>query len=501
MLIWYNIDTKSTERVSEMTELEKHLLMENAQLRKTIDRLTLAAESLNNTIASLNQTIAELKEQLNKNSRNSSKPPSSDGLKKPAPKSLRKPSGKSAGGQKGHKGVNLAVARKPDEVKHHMPKRCAGCPRYLTCLGSACVAEVRHVVDAVVDVKVTAHEALEVACPMQNTILKGEIPNDIKGHVQYGENLQALVISLNTVGAVSVNRVHEILGSVFGIPLSTGTISNMVSRFSSRIAGTVEQIRQYVSGAMVGHFDETGLHINGKLQYAHVASNSAYTYLYLHRKRGCEAMDDGGILPVYHGVAVHDCWRSYWHYGTTHAVCCAHLLRELNGVKENHPQQTWAPAFAKLLLDMKAAKEQAIASDRNSLEADMLRAFAQRYDAILETGARENPLPEKTPGKRGRTKKGKVLSLIERLREYKGAVCLFIENFAVPFDNNQAERDLRMIKVKAKVTGGFRTEVGAQEYLKTMSYIGTARKQGVNPFVAISRALLGEPRACWMLGC
>ena len=142
MLIWYNVDTKSAERVSVMTEFEKHLLQENAELRNTIEELTL-------TIESLNQTLAELREQLNKNSRNSSKPPSSDGLKKPAPKSLRKPSGKSAGGQRGHKGVNLAVTRKPDKTIHHMPEHCSGCSRYLTCMGKACVAEVRYVVDAV----------------------------------------------------------------------------------------------------------------------------------------------------------------------------------------------------------------------------------------------------------------------------------------------------------------------------------------------------------------
>lgn len=363
------------------------------------------------------------------------------------------------------------------------------------------MAEVRHVVDAVVDVKVTAHESLAVNCPMRNETYKGEFPTDVKGFVQYGENLQALVIALNTVGAVSVNRVHEILGSVFGIPLSTGTISNMVSRFTSKISGTVEQIRKFLSGALVGHFDETGLHINGKLQYAHVASSSKYTYLYLHKKRGHEAMDDGGVLPVFAGTAVHDCWRPYWHYETAHAVCCAHLLRELNGVQENHPKQTWAPAFAKLLLDMKAAKEQAIESEHQRLEATVLREYSQRYDAILEKALAENPLPDKTPGKRGRTKKGKVLSLIERLKEYKGAVCLFAENFAVPFDNNQAERDLRMIKVKAKVAGGFRTEGGAQEYLDIMSYVGTAKKQGVNPFAAIKRALAGEAEACWSSGC
>ena len=184
--------------MSVMTEFEKRLLQENAELRNTIEQLTL-------TIESLNQTLAELREQLNKNSRNSSKPPSSDGLKKPAPKSLRKPSGKSAGGQRGHKGVNFSVTRKPDEIIPHMPECCVACPRYLTCKGKACVAEVRYVVDAVVDVKVMAHEALAVNCPMRNKTYKGVFPADVKGFVQYGENLQALVISLNTIGAVSVN--------------------------------------------------------------------------------------------------------------------------------------------------------------------------------------------------------------------------------------------------------------------------------------------------------
>jgi transposase len=252
-----------------------------------------------------------------------------------------------------------------------------------------------------------------------------------------------------------------------------------------------------VAESSVSHFDETGLRVNGKLHYAHVASTSQYTYLYFSAKRGVEAMNEGGVLPDFRGVAVHDCWPPYWKYDqATHSVCCAHLLRELIGIKENHQKQVWAPLFLNLLLRMKAAKERAIRLGKNALSKSQRVLFSCLYDTYLRIGRRENPLPPPDPQKKkgGKPKRGKVLSLIERLAKYKGAVCLFANNFEVPFDNNQAERDLRMVKVKQKVSGCFRTCEGAEAFLKIMSYIGTARKQGVNPFEAIRLAL--EEKVC-----
>jgi transposase len=307
--------------------------------------------------------------------------------------------------------------------------------------------------------------------------------------------------SLDHLKKERLREKYEILGSVFGIPLSTGAISDWVTRFAGRISDAVEKIGHCVTGSPVAHFDETGMRMNGKLHYAHVASTREYTYLYFSAKRGYLAMDEGNILPEFRGIAVHDCWRPYWHYEqATHSVCCAHLLRELNGVKENHPKQVWAHNLFDLLLRMKEAKEKAIELGKNALSAYQLSAFSWLYDFFLRIGQKENPLPERKPGQRGRLKKGKVLSLIERLIEYKGAVCLFAENFAVPFDNNQAERDLRMIKVKQKVSGCFRTKEGAENYLTIMSYVGTARKQGVNPFTAIRQALDGIACCCWARG-
>jgi transposase len=205
-------------------------------------------------------------------------------------------------------------------------------------------------------------------------------------------------------------------------------------------------------------------------------------------------MEEADVLPHARGIIIHDCWGSYWKYtDVIHGICCAHLLRELNGVIENHPDQTWAIRFRKLLLDMKNVKEKALQKGKDEVSYYHLHKFDKEYDDIIKTAYAENPLPEKPEKKRGRRKKSKVLNLICRLDNYKASVCLFIKNFCVPFDNNQAERDLRMVKVKTKVSGCFRSEEGAQEYLTIMSYIGTAHKHGINAFTAIREALNGNP--------
>ena len=449
-------------------------------------------------IASLNQTIRELKEQINKNSKNSSKPPSSDGLKKPAVnknKSLRESSGKKQGAQEGHDGVHLSVISDPDHIENHMHSDCTGCPHRAECLSKACIKETRHEVDAVVTVDVTAHNAIEVReCPLHGGVKTGSFPENIKATVQYGKNLQAMVVAFNIVGAVSINRTHEILSSVFNIPLATGTIKNMVTRCAESLKDTYERIRLKMIMLGLIHCDETGSRVDGKTCWVHVASDQDYTYLTINQKRGQIGMDAADVLPHARGIIVHDCWGSYWKYqDVTHAICCAHLLRELNGVIENHPEQTWAVRFKKLLLDMKKVRDKALLSDKDEVSYYHRHKFDMEYDAIIKTAYEENPLPETPAKKRGRKKKSKVLNLICRLENYKESVCLFIKNLCVPFDNNQAERDLRMVKVKTKVSGCFRSEEGAQEYLTIMSYIGSARKHGINAFTAIREALNGNP--------
>ena len=449
-------------------------------------------------IASLNQTIKELKEQLNKNSKNSSKPPSSDGLKKPSVnknKSLRESSGKKQGAQEGHDGVHLSVISDPDHIENHMHSDCTGCPHRAECLSKACIKETRHEIDTVVTVDVTAHNAIEVReCPLHGGVKTGSFPENIKATVQYGKNLQAIVVAFNTVGAVSINRTHEILSSVFNIPLATGTIKNMVTRCAESLKDTYERIRLKMTILGLVHCDETGSRVDGKTCWVHVASDQDYTYLTISQKRGQIGMDAADVLPHVRGIIVHDCWGSYWKYqDVTHAICCAHLLRELNGVIENHPEQTWAVRFKKLLLDMKKVRDKALLSEEDEVSYYHRHKFYKEYDAIIKTAYEENPLPETPAKKRGRKKKSKVLNLICRLDNYKESVCLFLKNLCVPFDNNQAERDLRMVKVKTKVSGCFRSEEGAQEYLTIMSYIGSASKHGINAFTAIREALNGNP--------
>ena len=449
-------------------------------------------------IASLNQTIRELKEQLNKNSKNSSKPPASDGLKKPTVKkdrSLRESSGKKQGAHKGHVGIHLTVISKPDHVREHMHSDCTGCPYRASCLDKACIKETRHEVDAVVNVDVTAHNLIEVReCPMHGGVKTGAFPENIKATVQYGKNLQAMVVAFNTVGAVSINRTHEILSSVFNIPLATGTIKNMVTRCAESLKNTYERIRMTMIMLGLIHCDETGTRVDGKTLWVHVASNQNYTYLTINQKRGQIGMDAANVLPHFQGITVHDCWGSYWKYqNVTHAICCAHLLRELNGVIENHPEQTWASKFKELLLSMKKVRDKALLDAKDEVSYYHRHKFDKEYDSIIKTAYEENPLPETPAKKRGRKKKSKVLNLICRLDNYKESVCLFIKNLCVPFDNNQAERDLRMVKVKTKVSGCFRSEEGSQEYLTIMSYIGSARKHGINAFTAIREALNGNP--------
>lgn len=478
-----------------MEEMNEHLLMQVNTLNASLNSLQQSFDAQTALIAQLNQTIQELREQLNKNSKNSSKPPSSDGFKKPAPKSLRKPSGKKVGGQKGHQGTFLSVLSDPDEIVKHMPSTCEGCPHYKMCKGTACIAEKRHVIDAVVTVNIVEHQLLEIPiCMLHGDTRKGNFPNDVKATVQYGENLQALSVALNTVGAVSVKRTHEILSGVFNIPLATGTISNMVKRCANAVSETVNRIKQKVANSGLGHFDETGTRVDKKLWWVHDASNCEFTYLDISPKRGYLGMEQCGVLPLFHGIAMHDCRASYWSYeDCQHAVCCAHLLRELTGIAENHPEQKWASAFIDLLLEMKKVKDKAVEVGKETLSYYHYHKFDKRYDELIKQAREENPLPVTTEKKRGRKKKGKILALVERLDNYKASVCLFIHNFMVPFDNNQAERDLRMIKVKTKVSGCFRSEEGARDYLKIMSYIGTAHKQGHNAYDAIRKAISGCP--------
>lgn len=485
---------EANDAVRDLTKTVSQMSKANAELAKTI-------EDLRNTIASLERTIEELKSRRNKNSSNSSKPPSSDGLGKPTAeeskkkRSLRTSSGKKQGGQDNHPGSNLQRMEATNTVDL-MPKQCQGCPMYDTCRGKYCTAssEIRQVIDIIIKATATDYRLCEIpACPMTGQSLKGEFPEAVKAYVQYGNNLKALVVALNTVGDVSINRTHEILSGIFNIPISTGTIASMVSRCAANVTDIDDYIRSQIAMADLAHFDETGTRAEGHTYWVHTACNASYTYLYFSRKRGQKGMNEGNVLPNFNGTAVHDCWQPYWHYNVRHAICCVHLLRELKGVEDNYKEQTWEKRFSKLLLKMKATKEKLIEKGQAVASYYFRHKFSQEYDEIIEQAYGENPEPPSDPHKRGRKKRGKVLSLIDRLKKFKSSVCLFFEDFQIPFDNNLAEQSIRIVKVKTKVSGCFRTADGAREYLKIMTYVGTAKKQGHSTFEAIQHAVFGDP--------
>lgn len=483
--------------IRRLTEMVGALVSTVNSFEKRTEELKQLVEEQKQLIAQKEAEIAELKRQLGMNSNNSSKPPSSDGYKKPPTKSLREKSGKKSGGQKGHEGKNLAQA-KPDRVTGCMPTKCVGCPHRDECMENAKVLERRQIFDAVVKIEVTEYDRLRVPrCPLHGwKNEEGTFPEGINAVVQYGENLRALVVALNTVGAVSVSRTKEILANVFNIPLSEGTITDMVSRCAERLSGTLARIDSHILNSDVNNADETGLRVEGTLHWAHVLCNGSFTHIFLNAKRGWPGMADIGLLPQFHGILEHDCWAPYWSVpGVTHAVCCAHLLRELTGIAENNPEFTWPKAFKDLLLAMKKARDRAFGRGKQRLSYYYLHKFDLMYDEIIEKAYKETPVPPPVPGKerRGKKKRGKSLALVDRLKKLKGAVCLFAKDFRVPFDNNQAERDLRMTKAKIKVSGCFRTEKGAQEYLDIMSYVSTARKLGSNAFEAIRNAVIGTP--------
>jgi transposase len=281
---------------------------------------------------------------------------------------------------------------------------------------------------------------------------------------------------------------------MFGISLSTGSISSMISRCALKVGDTLEKIRRHLSDDNIVHFDETGARTAGTLYWVHNSSTGKYTYQTVSRKRGREGMEDNGVLPEFSGTAVHDCWASYWRYDDIdHAICGAHVLRELTGIEENWPEHIWSVKFKELLLSMKASKEKAQAKGKDHLSRYCLKKYSKEYDEIVDLAEQECPVPVYDDfHKRGRKKKGKERSLIERLQVLKDEVCLFIHDFDVPFDNNQAERDLRNVKTKIKVSGCFRSEKGAQDYLDVMSYLSTGRKHGISVFDALTAAFNGN---------
>jgi transposase len=470
---------------------EELMKLEKEEIVDILLALIAKLAELTETVRRQSEEIAELRGRLNQNSKNSSKPPSSDGFRKP--KSLREPSGKKAGGQQGHEGNGFRMTQEPDDTIQHIPTQCTGCPKAADCQAKKHVSETRYVVDIEIKTITTAHQAVWVMCPQTSKVVTGSFPENINSTMQYGVNLEALAVSLVTRGAVSINRTHEIMSGVFNIPISTGTISAMVSNSAQTVAPTVGKIKEAIFRQPLTNVDETGTRVDKHIVWAHTASTPDLTYIGIAEKRGKEGMDAVGILPKYQGTIIHDCWASYFLYTLVrHGLCNAHLLRELTAVWEN-TKQAWALRLISLLLTMKQLKEELLIIGSSATHPDDITKYSLEYDAIMADALIQNPIPLPDMLTKRKPKRGKTGALVDRLLLRKDQYLLFFTDFYVPFDNNQAERDIRMFKVKLKVSGCFRTLQGAQDFAAIMSFISTAHKRGISAFNALKNALLGFP--------
>ena len=427
-------------------------------------------------IAVLAGRVAELEARLGKNSRNSSRPPSSDGLAKPAPKSLRRASGRKPGKQQGGQGFRLEPRSVPDQVRTHAPSECRGCGAGLADAPVIGV-ETRQVFDLpVIELLAIEHRAQRRACGC-GVVTRAAFPVEATAPTCYGPGVAALATYLLGRQHLPVERSAECLQEAFGAAVSTGWLSSLLPSAAARLDGFLAVAREQLAAARVAHFDETGGRVAGRLHWIHVACTDIWTVFHLDAKRGKTAMDAAGVLPGFAGVAVHDGLPAYRRYEqASHGLCNAHHLRELAGMAEL-TGQGWTTGLAQLLVELHVAVELAKAAGCTKLPVRQLSSFGKRYDALVAQGKQLNPPPPRT-GKRGRPALGPAGSLLARLETHRADVLRFATDFAVPFDNNQAERDVRMVKLQQKISGGWRSDTGAHAFLDVRSYLSTARKHG-----------------------
>lgn len=451
-------------------------------------------ESLVARINHLEARVEALENQLSKNSRNSSKPPSGDGFGKRT-KSLRAPSERPSGGQPGHPGTTLEWRDAPDAIEIHPVGQCAGCGASLVAVAVA-DWEARQVHDVpLLQVNVTEHQCEVKCCPDCGVLNRGQFPPEVMDAVQYGANLQGLMVYLMELQLIPSARVCEMLSEVFGVLVSEGTLYNVRSRCFEALAPAEQEIKAAILQSGVIHLDETGFRVLNKLWWLHVACTDSLTFYFVHTHRGQIAMDAMGILPKFTGIGVHDGLKSYALYAIVHGLCNAHHLRELIFIVERY-EQAWAEEMITLLVELNRRVKVAKAEGETALAPNDLAGFIQQYTDILQRGFDANPpepIPENQVKSRGRPKQSPAKNLLDRLKSQQDAVLRFIHNFDVPFDNNQAERDLRMMKLKQKISGCFRSEDGAQMFCRIRSYLSTLRKQGRNVLDALVQLFMGHP--------
>jgi len=438
-----------------------------AEFERLRPSLSLEAQSLFSLMLSLLEILVSKKRPT---SSNSHLPPSQD----PHRKRPRKGGKRRPGGQPGHKGASLEKAEHPDEEIQHRPQACSSCLKDLSSKAEIARTEKRQVFEAKLSRYVVEHQGLHLRCSC-GCITAPVFPPQAQAPLQYGPSAKALAVYLHWYQLLPLARTCEFFAQKLNLPLSEATVMAMGRQAHERLAVWDAQIRDQLLAANVLHADETGINVDAKGNWLHVLSNEYLTYIYGHAKRGRQAVEQADILTQYKGVLVHDCWPTYFQYDCTHAICNAHILRELTWAQEQEGQ-AWAGKLKKLLLDA--------CHEGREWNHDKIKRVERKYERILEEGDQECPRSAPS-GKKGRTKQSKSRNLLERLRLHQSSVLLFLYDPMVPFTNNQGERDLRMAKLRQKISGGFRTSDGMAIFCRLRSYVATMRKQGVMPRAAL----------------
>lgn len=408
------------------------------------------------------------------NSKNSSKPPSSDPNRF---KSSRKKSDQLTGGQKGHVGTTLKKEANPDIVEYiKLDRRTL--PK-----GTYCDAGVvtRQLFDIDISRIVTEYQA-QVLKDEQGKCFIAPFPEGVTKAVQYGKQIKAHAVYLSQYQLLPYKRIQMYFADQLKIPLSEGSLFNFNQQAFMELAQFEQICKDRLAGSNVAHADETGININGKGHWLHGTSNEQWTHYAPHAKRGMEAMDEIGILTHFKGILCHDHWKSYYRYSFTHALCNAHHLRELTRAWEQD-KQVWAKEMAQWLVELNDVVDEA----GGILKDNQVDDYRLQYRALLKKGEKESLPPVRLEGvvKRGRIKRSKARNLLERLMKYESDVLRFMTHSQVPFTNNRAENDIRMMKVHQKISGCFRSMNGAQGFCRVRGYLSTCRKQGVNASLAM----------------
>jgi len=436
---------------------------------------------------------SELESRLNKNSHNSSKPPSTDGLAKPPvkPKSLRKKGTRESGGQPNHEPHRLEPVEHPDSVVEIAVKGC-DCSADLT-QAPVLGYEHRQVFEIPQPcIEVTEYRIEIKCCPDCGKRIKADFPEGVNAHTQYGPRFNAMLVYLNQQMLLPAARTVQLMSDIFGQKVSQGTLFRAVETCYDKLSDYEDAIKKMLQKAGVMHVDESGVRTAGSLHWLHVACTEMLTFFGIHKNRGQIAMDMFSILPEFVGRLIHDHWKPYFNYDCLHGLCNAHHLRELLFLFEEE-KQVWAGEMMKSLLAMRdftRVRKSAGCSQLSDTEKD---PWLTNYRTIIQQGWKDNPLIKPKKKKRGPIKRTKAQNLLRRLQEHESEALAFLHDLNVPFTNNLGEQAIRMIKVRLKVSGCFRTLDGAQKFARIRGYLATSRKNGHNLLDAISQAYQGNP--------